>query len=95
MIDADADMAAIMDLGDFSQDVIVDGRTIKADFTDATESVSLLDGTVEAHAPTLICKTADVENVAREAAVTVNGRDFTVARNHRIGTGQSVLYLKT
>jgi inner membrane protein involved in colicin E2 resistance len=95
MISADVEIAAIMAMGDFTQDVVVAGQTVKGDFTDATESVNPIDGRVEANAPTLICSTADVENVARKAAVTVNGTAYTVERNERLGTGQNVLYLKT
>lgn len=95
MIDADADIAAMMAAGDFSQSVTVAGATITADFTDATDAVNLLDGRVEAHEPTLICATADVENVIRGATAVVNGTSYTVDRKQKIGTGQSVLYLKT
>jgi hypothetical protein len=95
MIDADADMAAIMNAGDFTQNVVVAGQTIKGDFTDATDAVSVLDGQVEATRPTLMCATADVENVTRGAAVTVNSRSFTVERIERVGQGLNVLYLKT
>lgn len=96
MIDTDADMAAIMNAGDFTQDVIVAGQTIKGDFTDATQSTDMMDSSrVETHAPTLMCLTEDVEDVTRGAAVTVGSRSFTVERNQRVGQGQSVLYLKT
>lgn len=95
MIDVAADLAFIYNTGDFTQNVTVDGQMIKAIFTAATESVSLLDGQVETHAPTLACQTVDVENVERGAAATVDGTAYTVQRNETVGTGQSVLYLKT
>lgn len=95
MIDVDADAAAIMAAGDFSQDAIVDGRAIKGNFTDATDSTNLIDGRVEANRPTLVCLTADIVGIAARAAVTVAGRNFTVERNERLGIGLNTLYLKT
>lgn len=95
MIDADADMAAILAAGDFAEEVTVAGQTIMADFTNATDSVNLMDGRVEAHAPTLMCKTADVAGVAREAVVVRQGVTYKVERNERVGMGLNVLYLKT
>ncbi len=70
--------------------------TIRAWFTGPTDAVSIYgDVAIEAQKPTVICKTIDVDAVSRGDVATVRSTDYTIERIEKIGTGASVLYLKT
>lgn len=70
-------------------------RSVWGHFTEATESVSIYTGQIEANDASFSTNTADVADVKNGMAVEINGSTLTVKRKQRIGTGDSILYLKT
>ncbi len=99
MIDLAADIDEILSTDDFAEAVVFDlagtPLTVNAIFTEPTEGVSFGGMEVEAQAPTLMVKTSEIENVAPGHEVTVRTVDYTVERITNVGTGMSVVYLKT
>jgi hypothetical protein len=98
MIDDAADIAAM--LADFGRSVTITRQslgalTVTAIMTEATDAVNMMGVDIEAQEPTLQCATADVETVRRGDTTTIGGNAYTVERKQKIGTGFSVLYLKT
>lgn len=98
----DGDVAAIMANGDFDTDAVFTistgptvTSTVSGWFTGATESVSILSGELEANDATFTCPTADVANVKNGMSVVIDGTTFEVKRKQKLGTGVSLIYLKT
>lgn len=99
----DGDVEKILGSGDFDTEVVftLDPNaptllTTRGIFTDATEGVNILTSQVEANMPTIACQSTVIDGVVRQKmACTINGTDYTVERIERIGTGFSLVYLKT
>jgi hypothetical protein len=65
-------------------------------FTGATDETVLFGQVaVEASDPTFACKTADIETVRNRMTVEIGGDTYRVERKTKIGTGVSLVYLKT
>ena len=64
-------------------------------FTDATEAVSMFTGELEANDASFTCNTSEVGTVKNGMTVEIDGVTFTVKRKQRIGTGDTLFYLKT
>lgn len=73
-------------------------------YTGPTEAVTINGTTVEASAPTFQCRTSEIAAVRRGDILTVPiededgvpvDTDLTVERYQQVGTGVSVVYLKT
>lgn len=92
-----ADVEGIFDNGDFDTEaVFAGGPTVNGWFTDATDEVVMYGQVhIEAQKPSFTCSTADVADVAVKTAVTIDGTPYQVERKQKVGTGVSVLYLKT
>lgn len=95
--DADLDICFATD--DFGVEAVFDVSgndvTVNGHFTEATESISIVDGEIEANDASFACKTSDVEDVKNGMTVEIDGSTFEVKRKHRLGTGVSLIYLKT
>lgn len=75
---------------DFGFTAVVDGDFVRGIFDNAfAEHFGITAGT----SPMLVCKAADVSDVAAGAAVHVNSSDYTVASLEPDGTGMMVLRL--
>jgi len=70
-------------------------RTVKTIFDTPTQSVDIYDTSIEADAPFLRCKTADLSNVKINANVLIGAVNYKVKRITNDGTGVSIVYLKT
>lgn len=68
---------------------------VKGHFTEATEGVSIATGQIEAHDASFSCNSSEVADVKNGNAVAIDGTAFTVKRKQRIGTGDTLFYLKT
>ena len=99
----DDDLDAIFANGDFDEEAVftlvespLSTLTIRGWFTEATDA-TLLFGNVEVEAskPSLTCKTADITAVRNKMSVSIRSTDYTVERVEQLGTGISVVYLKT
>jgi len=93
----DGDIEAILALDDFAIDVEFPDTDIETRgiFTDVTQQVNILTNEVETVNPTIACETDSVSTVVRSHSAVVNGSTYTVERKERIGTGMSLVYLKT
>lgn len=64
-------------------------------FTDATETVDILSGQPLTFDKSLACRTSEVATVKREMTVVIEGTTYTVKQKQSIGTGVSLIHLKT
>ena len=69
--------------------------TVTAIYKAGTESVSQYGMEVEAYGKSLTCRTSDIATVRDGMSVTVRGDSHTVEKIKDIGTGVSVVFLKT
>lgn len=96
---SDDDLDACFDTDDFAVPAIFatsgGNVTVNGYFTDATESVGMLSGEMEANDASFACKTSDVTAVKNENTVTIGGTAYTVKRKQKLGTGVTLFYLKT
>ena len=96
MIDESTDLDACFSTDDFAEEVeIADIGTINAIFTKPTDAAIQFGVEIEAQRPTLMVKSADITGIVKGAAATVRTIGYTVEKIERVGTGISVLYLKT
>jgi hypothetical protein len=96
VIDETTDLDACFSTDDFAEEVEIGGiGTVNAIFTRPTDATVNFGVEVEAQRPTLMVKSADIAGIARGAAATVRATGYTVEKIERMGTGVSVLYLKT
>jgi hypothetical protein len=72
-----------------------DEVTVYGHFIEATEAVSVYSGELEANDASFEVKTSDVANVKNDMTVVIDGTTYTVKRKQKLGTGISLLYLKT
>lgn len=64
-------------------------------FTEVTETVNLLDGEPIAFDKSFACPTATIATVRREHTVVINAVTYTVKKKMDLGTGVSLVLLKT
>lgn len=96
MIDEPTDLDSCFSTNDFAEEVeIVGVGTINAIFTKPTDATFNFGVEIEAQRPTLMVKSADISGLVRGAEAVVRSVTYTVEKIERMGTGVSVLYLKT
>lgn len=100
MADLDADLVTIFEGDDLDQvDAVFAASggsvTARGFFTEPTDAVVINDTRIEATEPTFMCQTAAVAAVRRGDAVTISGTAYTAERIQKVGSGMSVVYLKT
>lgn len=93
----DEDLDACFNTDDFGIEADFGGSTgsVKGHFTDATEATLLYGVEIEARDPSFACKTSDITAVRNKDSVTIDGTDYTVAKIQKLGTGVSLVTLKT
>jgi hypothetical protein len=98
----DGDLETIFGNGDFDTDAVFTistgptvTLTVSGWFQEATESENILNGEVETIDANFTCETADVATVKNEMSVVINATTYKVKRKQKIGTGASLIYLKT
>lgn len=96
----DDDITAIVGSGDFDTEAkftLADDSTvcIRGIFTDATQGVNSLTNEIETVMPTFACPTDCLSRVKRGDSVEHDGETYTVERKERLGTGFSLVHLKT
>ena len=91
----DGDLDSIFANGDFDEEVIFTSVTVRGWFTDGSDATTMYGVEIEASKPTLICKTDDITTVRNKMAVTIRSTAYTVERVEKLGTDNSVVYLKT
>lgn len=96
-IAADSDLDDVFDSTDeFAVEVIFDSTTtVNGIFTGATDETESFGVAVEAQRPTLMCRTSEITAITRGMTAEVDGTTYTIERIEKIGTGISVVYLKT
>jgi hypothetical protein len=96
VIDVDAESAEIYSTGGFGESVtFTGGITVNAIFTPATEGTIGYGVEVEAARDTLMCKTSEITAVKPRHTVVVRSVTYTVIKIEDVGTGDSVVHLKT
>lgn len=83
---------------DFAQACVINTtpqRTINVIFSTPTEAVAMYDGSVEAGAKFLRCKTADVAGVSSRNTATIAGKVYKIRTIHDDGAGTSRVELKS
>lgn len=69
---------------------------VNGHFTDASDAVVLFGNVeIEAQRPTFVCRTSEISDVRNKMSVTIDEIAYTVEKISKIGTGSSVVYLKT
>jgi hypothetical protein len=96
VIDVDEAADAIYDTGGFGESVtFTGGVTVNAIFTPATEGSTAYGVEVEAARDTLMCRTSEITAVKPRHTVVVRSVTYTVITIEDVGTGDSVVQLKT
>ena len=71
-------------------------RSVNVIFDTPTQSINIYETEIEADAPFLRCKTADVAGIKTNDTVVISGTSYTVKKKTQDdGTGVSLVYLKT
>jgi hypothetical protein len=95
----DDDLDAIFASGDFDEDAVftigLSTLTIRGWFTDGSDATTMYGVEIDASKPSLICKTDDLATVRNKMSVSIRSVNYTVEKIENIGTGVSVVYLKT
>lgn len=93
----DGDVEAILALDDFAIAVEFPSTNIttRGIFTDATQQVNVLTNEVEAVNATIACESSAIATVKRSHTAVIDGATYTVERIEKIGTGVSLVHLKT
>ena len=92
----DADLDMCFATGDFGVEAVFSNSvTVNGHFTEATEGVNMLDGSIEANDASFACPSTSIETVKNGMTATIDGDTYTVKRKQRLGTGVSLIYLKT
>jgi flagellar capping protein FliD len=98
----DGDLETIFANGDFDTAAVFTissgptvTLTVRGWFQEATEAVSIYTGEIEANDASFTCETADVATVKNEMTVVINSVTYTVKRKQKMGTGVTLIYLKT
>jgi hypothetical protein len=97
MIDETTDLDACFSTDDFGEEVEIASLDdpINAIFTKPTDATVNFGVEIEAQKPTLMVKSQDISGVNRGDEATVRSIVYTIEKIERMGTGVSVLYLKT
>jgi hypothetical protein len=69
--------------------------TVYGQFTDASEGVQLFGVETQAAQPSFTCRTSEVTSVKPKMKVTISAVVYTVEKIEKVGTGVSVVWLKT
>lgn len=96
----DEDLEAIFTSGDFDECAtftLASGSELCVDgiFTDASDATVVFGVEIEALKPTFVCQTSKITAVRNKNAVEIGGTTYQVEKIEKIGTGTSVVYLKT
>lgn len=97
----DGDLDSIFNNGDFDEEVsfvtaaLTPPLKVRGWFTDGSDATTLYGVEIEANRPSLICKTDDITTVRNKMTVTIRSVVYSVEKIERLGTGASVVYLKT
>lgn len=96
----DGDLKAIFENGDFDTAAVftIAGPatvTVRGWFTDKTHQSNILTNEVETLAPTFTCEAAAIESVKRGNSVVIDSIAYTVERIETLGTGASLVHLKS
>ena len=97
---SDDDLDACFSTDDFAVPAVfgVSGPdvTVNGYFTDGTDAVELYGVQVEASEPTFTCRSSAITSgMVKGITVTINSIAYTLQKIKRIGTGVSLVYLKT
>jgi hypothetical protein len=106
MIDLDEDLEEIFDTANFATSAvftIVDNTpptpdvtlTVLGEFREGSDASVIFGAEIEGVQPSITCITSEVAAVKQKMSVLINNRTFTVERIQKVGTGVTVLYLKT
>jgi hypothetical protein len=68
---------------------------VYGEFTEANETVDLLSGQPIAFDKSFTCRTSEVSTVKREMTVDIGGTTYTVKQKQNVGTGVTLVLLKT
>lgn len=96
----DSDLGVIFANGDFDTSAVftttTGPSTVRGWFTSESDQ-TLMFGQVqiEAQKPTFMCETERVANIMPKMSVTIDAVVYTVENIEKVGTGVSVVYLKT
>lgn len=93
----DGDLELIFESGDFDIEAVFNGSIeVRGWFTGPTDE-ALLFGQVqiEAAAPTFMCPTDAIAAVQPKMQAVIDGATYIVERKQKVGTGASVVYLKS
>lgn len=97
----DGDLNTIFANGDFDSEAVFTISTgptvtlsVRGWFQEATESVDL-NNEIEAVDANFTCESSDVTTVKNEMSVVINAVTYKVKRKQKIGTGASLIWLKT
>lgn len=71
------------------------GLEVYGNFIAATESVNVLSGELEANDASFECRTSEIATVKNGHTVVIDGTTYEVKRKQNLGTGVSLVYLKT
>jgi hypothetical protein len=99
----DGDLQSIFGNGDFDTEAVFTistgptvTSTVRGWFTGASDSVLMFGQVqIEAAKPSFMCETADITNIMPKMQVAIDAVSYTVERIEKVGTGVSVVYLKT
>lgn len=104
----DGDLTSIFANGDFDEQAVfvitpavlvpptpAVTLTARGWFTDGSDATVMYGVEIEANRPTLMCPTASIATVRNKMTVTIRSVVYTVEKIERIGTGVSVVYLKS
>ena len=96
----DGDLELIFESGDFDTSAIfatVPDTEVRGWFTGGSDQTLLFGQvSIEAQTPSFICETADLtSSILPKLSVTIDSVTYTVERIEKVGTGVSVVYLKT
>ena len=69
--------------------------SVNGHFTEATETVNMLDGEPIVFDKSFACPTSSIATVRREHTVVINAVTYTVKKKLDLGTGVSLVLLKT
>jgi hypothetical protein len=97
---SDDDLDACFSTDDFAVPAtftIAVGSTLEVngDFTEGSDATILYGVDIEAVEPSFMCRTSAITSVRNKMAVSIGSNDYTVVRIQKVGTGISVVHLKT
>lgn len=68
---------------------------VSGHFTEGSDAVQQYGVDIEAVEPSFTCKSSEITAIRNGMTATINATAYTVKRIQKIGTGVSVVYLKT